>query len=156
MRRCLQLCLLCSALAGVMGLAIAQVAGGDLNARFAQDVCTNLAQETRAVLNDAGDTHKYLSPYIAQDLYQGVVSRTLAALPSGVVPTVMVPEMSALPCQDTVSDFMMGIKQRMEYGRFDRMLLDNRVRIALFGLLALMGLVVHWRWWRKPKAASAA
>ena len=138
------------------GVVFAQGDVGPLNAQLAQDVCKNLAQETSAVLNDPGDTHKYLSPYIAQDLYQAVVGRTLATLPDGLAASLTPPEMSALPCQDTVSDFMMGIKQRMEYGRFDRMLLDNRERIALIGLLLLLGFAAYRRWWRKPSITKTS
>ncbi len=152
-RRYLLLCLFGIVFAGDVA---AQDDAGMSNAQLASAVCANLALETQAVLNDAGDTHKYLSPYIAQDLYQGVIHRTMAALPAVAAAHVVVPEMSTLPCQDTVSDFMMGIKQRMEYGRFDRMLLDNRVRIALFGFLAVAGFTAYWRWWRRPKTTGSA
>ena len=125
----------------VIGQVAAQSTAGDREALLSQRICSNLASETQRVLNDAGDTHKYLSPYIAVDLYQQVAADSLTSMVGSDTEGLVLPEMSALPCQDTVSDFMMAIKKRMEYGRFDRMVAGNRVWLTGAAILLLIALM---------------
>lgn len=126
---------------GHIGQVAAQSTAGDREALLSQRICSNLASETQRVLNDAGDTHKYLSPYIAVDLYQQVAADSLTSMVGSDTEGLVLPEMSALPCQDTVSDFMMAIKKRMEYGRFDRMVAGNRVWLTGAAILLLTCLI---------------
>lgn len=111
--------------------------------RLSQKICSNLSTMSQQVLDDHSDTRKYLSPYIASELYKQVAAESLASLGVAGTDDVRAPEMSSLPCQDTVSDFMMAIKKRMEYGRFDRMLVAYRVWIVGAGLVLLGALLVY-------------
>jgi hypothetical protein len=124
-------------------------AAAEASRQLPERLCQALAQEPARILNDPGDTHKYLSPYVAQDIYEGLVEASLRELPPELRRSVRAPDMSSLPCQDTVSDVMMAIKKRMDYGRFDRFLLGNRVRIAVIaGVLVLM-IGLYWHWARR-------
>ncbi len=110
----------------VMSQSVAQDASADITQR----ICSNLANETQRVLADTSTTTKYLSPYIATEIYQQVVAKSLAGAETAV------PTMAALPCGDTVSDFMMAIKKRMEYNRVDHLIANNRVQF--YGCLVLL------------------
>lgn len=132
---------------GHIGQVAAQSTAGDREALLSQRICSNLALETQRVLDDAGDTHRYLSPYIVVDLYQQVAADSLASMGASEAGALPLPEMSSLPCQDTVSDFMMAIKKRMEYGRFDRMVAANQIwwigSLILLALGCITWLVVR-------------
>ena len=127
----------------VLGSAHAQSSPVENSTDFAHRICNNLGVQTQRILDDVSDTQKYLSPYIAVDLYQEVVAISQPPAPSPSAGAgEAIPEMSALPCQDKVSAFMMAIKQRMEYGRLDRLLGPNRGwKIGLVILMLLGG------WW---------
>jgi hypothetical protein len=109
---------------------------------LSKKICSNLAATSQQVLDDHSDTRKYLSPYIASELYEQVAADSLASLGVAATDELRAPEMSSLPCQDTVSDFMMAIKKRMEYGRFDRMLVAYRVWFVGGGVVLLGGLLI--------------
>jgi len=132
------------------GPAMAQVSVATDPDVLSKKICSNLVAASQQVLDDHSDTRKYLSPSIAIELYEQVVAKSMSALGvADVVPT-MAPEMSNLPCQDTVSNFMMAIKKRMEYGRFDRMLLAYRVWVVGGGLILLGGLLIYGLLHRRP------
>ena len=97
-----------------------------------QRICANLADESNRILNDTNITTKYQSPYIAAEIYQQVVEKSLAGA------DLQAPSMAALPCGDTVAAYLMAIKKRMEYNRFDLFVRDHRVLIISILLLALM------------------
>ena len=116
----------------VSGPVLAQTAAIDLPQR----ICANLASESQRVLDDSSATTKYLSPYIAAEIYQQVVSKSMAG------DDVEAPAIAALPCVDTVSGFMMAIKKRMEYNRVDQFIVSNRVLVyGCLGLLLVGGLI---------------
>jgi hypothetical protein len=125
------------------GPAMAQMSVATDPDALSKKICSNLAATSQQVLDDHSDTRKYLSPYIAIELYEQVVARSMAALGVADTDPTMAPEMSSLPCQDTVSDFMMAIKKRMEYGRFDRMLVAYRVWFVGGGIMLLGGLLIY-------------
>ena len=97
-----------------------------------QRICANLAVESNRILNDTNITTKYQSPYIAAEIYQRVVEETLAGA------NLQAPSMASLPCGDTVAAYLMAIKKRMEYNRFDLFVRAHRVLIISILLLALM------------------
>ncbi len=112
----------------VSGLVWAQAAVSDLPQR----ICANLADESKRILNDTSPTTKYLSPYIAAEIYQQVVAKTVAG------PELESPSMVELPCGDTVAAYLMAIKKRMEYNRVDLLIADHRVLITSVLILALI------------------
>lgn len=103
----------------------------------AQRICANLDDESRRVLDDNSDTSKYLSPYIAAEIYQQVVAKSLEQNATELA-AASVPAMAALPCGDTVSGFLMAIKRRMEYNRFDYFVMRYRGWIGAALLIALL------------------
>jgi hypothetical protein len=124
------------------GPAMAQMSVATDPDALSKKICSNLAATSQQVLDDHSDTRKYLSPYIASELYEQVAADSLASLGVAATDELRAPEMSSLPCQDTVSDFMMAIKKRMEYGRFDRMLVAYRVWFVGGGVVLLGGLLI--------------
>lgn len=104
-----------------------------------QRICANLASESQRLLDDSSATTKYLSPYIAAEIYQQVVTKSMMGDDSEA------PSIAALPCVDTVSGFMMAIKKRMEYNRVDQFIVSNRVLVyGCLGLI-LVGGVIYMR-----------
>lgn len=117
-------------------LGLAADAAPDLSQR----ICANLATESQHILDDASSTSKYLSPYIAAEIYQQVVDRTVAGA------DVSVPAMAALPCGDTVAAYLMSIKKRMEYNRIDHFVVSNRVQIYSCLVLLLVAGFIYSRY----------
>lgn len=126
----------------VAGQAVAQEAAGDLPLR----ICANLANESQRILDDTSTTTKYLSPYIAAEVYQQVVDKTVASA------EVQAPAMAALPCGDTVATYLMAIKKRMEYNRVDFLMADHRRLIITLLILALIA-AGGWFIYRKQQLA---
>ena len=130
-------------------LALGLLLGGaqclalDAQADLEKRICTNLADEARVVLDDSSDTTKYLSPYIAAEIYQQVVAKSLGPKVTDQG-EVTAPSMAALTCGDTVSGFLMAIKKRMEYNRFDYFVLRYRFWIVS-ALLLVAGVVFYVR-----------
>jgi len=109
-----------------------------------QNICINLALETQKVLEDTETTSKYLSPYIADEIYQQVLSNTILANQVNDLAVDELPRMANLPCADTVSGFMMAIKKRMEYNRVDHFIVGNRVPLTVI-LIVFVLIVYLWR-----------
>ena len=124
------------------GLIWAQGVDSDLSQR----ICANLADESNRILNDTNITTKYQSPYIAAEIYQQVVEKTLDGA------DLQAPSMAALPCGDTVAAYLMAIKKRMEHNRFDLFVRAHRVLIISILLLALMA-GAAWLVYRKKQVA---
>lgn len=118
---------------------LAEGAASDLSQR----ICANLATESQHILDDASRTSKYLSPYIAAEIYQQVVDKTVAG--SGAA----APAMAALPCGDTVAAYLMSIKKRMEYNRVDHFVVSNRVQIYSCLVLLLVAGFIYSRYRRR-------
>jgi hypothetical protein len=119
-------------------LGLAEDAVPDLSQR----ICVNLATEAQRILDDTSPTSKYLSPYIAAEIYQQVVQKTVAGA------DVPEPAMAALPCGDTVAAYLMAIKKRMEYNRIDHFIVGNRVLIYCCVVLLLVAGFVYSRYRR--------
>ncbi|WVH09268.1 MAG: hypothetical protein EoVTN8_621 [Fluviibacter phosphoraccumulans EoVTN8] len=102
-----------------------------------QRICENLKAASEQVLDDTRDTTKYLSPYIAAEIYEQVVAKSVEAV-GGASAGMETPRMAQLPCGDTVSTFLMSIKKRMEFNRMDYFL--ARYRFWIIGAL-IMGLL---------------
>lgn len=102
-----------------------------------QRICENLKAASGQVLEDSSDTTKYLSPYIAAELYEQVVAKSVEAV-GGASAGMETPRMAQLPCGDTVSTFLMSIKKRMEFNRMDYFL--ARYRFWIIGVL-IVGLL---------------
>ncbi|MFZ9649673.1 MAG: hypothetical protein ACO29C_06255 [Fluviibacter sp.] len=102
-----------------------------------QRICENLKTASEQVLDDTSDTTKYLSPYIAAELYEQVVAKSVEAV-GGASAGMETPRMAQLPCGDTVSTFLMSIKKRMEFNRMDYFL--ARYRFWIIGVL-IVGLL---------------
>ena len=133
----------CLVFAALSSLAYAAGDAAGLNQR----ICSNLAAASEQVLDDTSTTTKYLSPYIAAEIYQQVVKKS--AIPEGVV----APTLASLPCGDTVADFLMAIKKRMEYNRVDHFF--ARYRVFILGLLLLASIAGGlWLRYRKERLAS--
>jgi len=130
----------------VAGQTVAQEAAGDLPQR----ICANLANESQRILDDTSTTTKYLSPYIAAEIYQQVVDKTVAGA------DVQAPAMAALPCGDTVAAYLMAIKKRMEYNRVDYLIADHRVLVNSLLVLAVIAGVVWYRNRKQRLAREAA
>jgi hypothetical protein len=120
-------------------LCLAEDAVPDLSQR----ICVNLSTESQRILDDTSPTSKYLSPYIAAEIYQQVVDKTLASA------DVTAPAMAALPCGDTVAAYLMAIKKRMEYNRIDHFIVGNRVLIYSCVVLLLVAGFVDSRYRRR-------
>lgn len=122
-------------------------------AEYAQRLCANLETEATRVTNDQGDLRAYLSPMIAQDLYDRLVTSTAAQLATDSLKVPPAPAMSQLPCTDTVERFMMAIKGRMELGMARYTIANARPYLIGFVLVLLLvfGRRLH-RWWvPKPR-----
>ena len=119
-------------------LSCIQCWGVETQADIDKRICVNLAEEARYVLDDNSDTTKYLSPYIAAEIYQQVITKSLGLNPTDQS-ELLATSMAALPCGDIVSSFLMAIKRRMEYNRFDYFVM--RYRSWIVGALLLAALV---------------
>lgn len=106
--------------------------------RFSSLLCANLATEADRIANDSSDLAYYLSPFVAQELYARVVTQTAQALTAQGEVIPVTPEISALPCGDTVDRFMMAIKGRMELGMAINLLKELRPYLILFGLILIL------------------
>lgn len=113
-----------------------------------QRICANLATESERILDDTSPTSRYLSPYIAAEIYQQVVDKTLAGA------DVPAPAMAALPCGDTVAAYLMAIKKRMEYNRIDHFIVGNRVLIYSCLVLLLVAGFIYGRYRRQLSRQS--
>jgi hypothetical protein len=103
-----------------------------------QRICENLKVASAQVLDDTSDTTKYLSPYIAAEIYEQVVAKSVEAV-GGASADMETPRMAQLPCGDTVSTFLMSIKKRMEFNRMDYFLARYRFWIIAALILGLLG-----------------
>lgn len=130
-------------------LATGQCLAEDPAADLPQRICANLAEASQRVLSDTSTTTKYLSPYIAAEIYQQVVDKTVAGV------DVQAPAMAALPCGDTVAAYLMAIKKRMEYNRVDYLIADHRVLVSSLLVLAVIAGALWYRN-RKQKLAREA
>ena len=116
----------------------------DTQLALEQRICENLKLASTQVLDDTSDTTKYLSPYIAAELYQQVVQKSVLAAGEAGAET-QAPAMAALSCTDTVSTFLMSIKKRMEFNRVDYFVARYRFWIIGALLLVLLGGFFYWR-----------
>ncbi len=103
-----------------------------------QRICENLKAASGQVLDDTSDTTKYLSPYIAAEIYEQVVAKSVEAV-GGASADMEAPRMAQLPCGDTVSAFLMSIKKRMEFNRMDYFLARYRFWIIVTLIVGLLG-----------------
>lgn len=126
------------ALVATSCLFSAPVLSLDSQSELAQRICENLKTASEQVLDDTSDTTKYLSPYIAAELYDQVVAKSVEAV-GGVRADMEIPRMAQLPCGDTVSSFLMSIKKRMEFNRMDYFLARYRFWIITSLIVALLG-----------------
>ena len=101
-------------------------------------ICENLKTASEQVLDDTSDTTKYLSPYIAAEIYEQVVAKSVEAV-GGASADMETPRMAELLCGDTVSTFLMSIKKRMEFNRMDYFLARYRFWIIAALILGLLG-----------------
>lgn len=110
-------------------------------AQYNQLLCTHLAVEAERVANDHGDLAVYLSPFIAQELYDRVVAQTTQRLVAEGHGVPTAPRIANLPCGNTVDQFMMAIKGRMELGMAIDVLKEARPYLILFGLILVLWFV---------------
>lgn len=110
----------------------------DKQSELTQRICENLKIASEQVLDDTSDTTKYLSPYIAAEIYEQVVAKSFDAA-GGVTADIETPRMAQLPCDDTVSTFLMSIKKRMEFNRMDYFLARYRFWIIAVLIVGLLG-----------------
>jgi hypothetical protein len=110
----------------------------DIQSVLEQRICENLKTASEQVLDDTSDTTKYLSPYIASEIYEHVVAKSVEAL-GGDSAGMETPRMAQLPCGDTVSTFLMSIKKRMEFNRMDYFLARYRFWIIGALIVGLLG-----------------
>ena len=131
-------------LALVLAVALIPAYAADAQDSLGQLICKNLAIESQKVLDDTDRTSKYLSPYIADEIYQQVLSSSVADYETagGVVNDL--PRMANLPCADTVSGFLMAIKKRMEYNRVDHFVVGNRIPLTV-ALIVFVMIIYFWR-----------
>lgn len=131
---------ICRALAGIVIACIFSGYALALDARSALDqrICENLKIASEQVLDDTSDTTKYLSPYIAAELYEQVVAKSVEAV-GGASADMGAPRMAQLPCGETVSTFLMSIKKRMEFNRMDYFLARYRFWIIATLIVGILG-----------------
>ena len=116
----------------------------DKQSELTQRICENLKIASEQVLDDTSDTTKYLSPYIAAEIYEQVVAKSVDAA-GGVTADIETPRMAQLPCGDTVSTFLMSIKKRMEFNRVDYFLARYRFWIIAVLIVGLLGCLFYRR-----------
>lgn len=140
---------ICRALAGIVTACLFCGYALALDARSALDqrICENLKIASEQVLDDTSDTSKYLSPYIAAEIYEQVVAKSLV---TGASADMETPRMAQLPCGDTVSTFLMSIKKRMEFNRMDYFLARYRFWIIATLIVGLLGGLFYRRLNRYP------
>jgi hypothetical protein len=119
------------------------VQASDSLSALEQRICDNLKTTSTQILDDTSDTSKYLSPYIAAEIYDRVVAKSLEA--GDVSDGLQAPRMAQLPCVDTVSTYLMSIKKRMEFNRVDYFLARYRFWIFFAMIVALLGVWFYWR-----------
>ncbi len=116
----------------------------DTRSALAQRICENLKTASKQVQDDTSDTSKYLSPYIAAEIYEQVVAKSVEAVATASA-DIEAPRMAQLPCGDTVSTFLMSIKKRMEFNRFDYFMARYRLWIVSALIVALIGGLLYRR-----------
>lgn len=110
----------------------------DAQSVLEQRICENLKTASDQVMDDTSDTTKYLSPYIAEEIYEKVVTQSVLAAGDASA-DIQTPPMAQLPCGDTVSTFLMSIKKRMEFNRMDYFLARYRFWIIAVLIVGLLG-----------------
>lgn len=125
----------------------------DSQSALEQRICENLKTASKQVLDDTSDTTKYLSPYIADEIYEQVVAKSVVA--AGDASTdIQAPRMAQLPCGETVSFFLMSIKKRMEFNRVDYFIARYRFWIFTVLIAGLLGALAYCRLNRRSAKAS--
>jgi hypothetical protein len=124
----------------------------DAHTALEQRICENLKIASQQVMDDTSDTTRYLSPYIAAEIYEQVVAKSVV---DGASAPAEAPRMAQLPCGDTVSTFLMSIKKRMAFNRIDYFMARHRFWIVSAMVLLLSGGLIYWRRNRQSRKVAA-